>query len=340
VRLLRSSVFAVASTLSLACSSGSSSSSGPAPGAHGGNVAGPSITLPTGNADTITEITSFGANPGQLKMYAHAPPKPAAEPAVVLALHGCTESAHDYVSAGWNTFADAYGFYVVYAEQTTANDASHCFHWYLPEDTKRGAGEAASLAAMVDYAKAQFGANRAFVTGLSAGAAMTAVMLATYPDLFEGGAIMAGLPYGCASSQVDAFSCMNPGKQKSGSEWAALVHSAAPGPAPRVQIWHGSSDYTVRPQNLTELTKQWTSVNGASDTPSATATEGKATRREFKNAQGEVRVETFEVAGMGHGTAIASKGEGGVPCGKVGAFIVEEALCSTAHAARFFGIAH
>jgi poly(3-hydroxybutyrate) depolymerase len=36
--------------------------------------------------------------------------------------------------------------------------------------------------------------TRVFVTGLSAGGAMTSVMLANYPDVFAGGAIIAGLP--------------------------------------------------------------------------------------------------------------------------------------------------
>ena len=38
-------------------------------------------------------------------------------------------------------------------------------------------------------------AGRVFITGLSAGGAMTAVMLATYPELFAGGAIIAGLAF-------------------------------------------------------------------------------------------------------------------------------------------------
>ena len=41
--------------------------------------------------------------------------------------------------------------------------------------------------------------HRIFVTGLSAGGAMTSVMLATYPEIFAGGAIIAGLPFGVAT---------------------------------------------------------------------------------------------------------------------------------------------
>ena len=44
--------------------------------------------------------------------------------------------------------------------------------------------------------------QRIFVTGLSAGGAMTSVMLAIYPEVFAAGAIIAGLPFGVA--RIDA----------------------------------------------------------------------------------------------------------------------------------------
>ena len=47
-----------------------------------------------------------------------------------------------------------------------------------------------------------------FVTGLSAGGAMTSVMLATYPEVFAGGAIIAGLPYGVATNVSQALNDM------------------------------------------------------------------------------------------------------------------------------------
>ena len=50
--------------------------------------------------------------------------------------------------------------------------------------------------------------SRIYVTGLSAGGAMTSVMLATYPEVFAGGATIAGLPYGIASNVREALSGM------------------------------------------------------------------------------------------------------------------------------------
>lgn len=100
--------------------------------------------------------------------------------------------------------------------------------------------------------------GRVFVTGLSAGGAMTSVMLATYPDVFAGGAIVAGIPYRCGTGLSAAFSCMSPGKDLSPDAWGDKVRNASghTGPWPRVSIWHGGSDYTVNVLNATEEMEQ------------------------------------------------------------------------------------
>jgi poly(hydroxyalkanoate) depolymerase family esterase len=285
-----------------------------------------------GGAAALTPVTSFGANPAGLKMYVHAPASGKAT-AVVVAMHGCTQTASAYVAAGWNEVADAAGFVVVYPEQTSQNNSSQCFRWWDSANITRGKGEARSIAAMVEYAKTTFGATHAYATGLSAGAAMTSVMLATYPDLFEAGAIMAGLPYGCAATQNDAYSCMS-GKDKTPAAWGALVPKVPGAAVPRVAIWHGDADFTVRPTNLDQLVKQWTDVNGISDKPTASNTVGKAKHDEFRAPGGGVRVESWRIAGMAHGVSVDPT----AGCGKAGAYVIDEGLCSTRKAAEFFGL--
>lgn len=310
---------------------------GPADAGGGGAPCPPKTstkTLGAAGSSGIQEITSFGDNPGSLKMWLHAPAAGRAS-AVVVAMHGCTQGASDYANAGWNELADRLGFAVVYPEQTSAKDPMRCFHWYEASNEARGQGEPASIAAMTDYARRTYGAERAFVTGLSAGAAMTAVMLATYPDVFEAGAIMAGLPYGCAKSQTEAYSCMNPGKDATPEAWAALVPRDASARAPRVSIWHGDADWIVRPKNEEALVAQWSAVNGVSVTPSSSETVGKATHATHVDAGGVVRVESWTIAGMGHGVALSSK-DG---CGTPGAYLLDEGICSTEKAAEFFGLA-
>jgi poly(hydroxyalkanoate) depolymerase family esterase len=63
--------------------------------------------------------------------------------------------------------------------------------------------------------------HRIFVTGLSAGGAMTSVMLASYPGIFAAGAIIAGLPYGVATNPTEAVNGMFQSPARPASELVA-----------------------------------------------------------------------------------------------------------------------
>src|SRR5471032_2368852 len=86
--------------------------------------------------------------------------------------------------------------------------------------------------------------SRVFITGLSAGGAMTAVMLADYPELFAGGAIIAGLPFGAAANVLDALETMRSAPLRTPGAWGDAVRGATSfkGPWPRISIWHGALD--------------------------------------------------------------------------------------------------
>ncbi|MFH9192147.1 extracellular catalytic domain type 1 short-chain-length polyhydroxyalkanoate depolymerase [Streptomyces globisporus] len=314
----------------------------------GPGAAGASATAPAEAraAAALERVTSFGANPGGLNMYVYRPATLPANAPVVVALHGCTQSAQVYSdNAGLNTFADRHGFLVVYAETTTANNASKCFNWFQPGDTRRGQGEAASIRQMVAHAATAYGADtgRVQVTGLSAGGAMTSVMLAAYPDVFAAGAVVAGIPYGCGVDVVSAFGCMSPGVDRAPAAWAQAVRDAHPGfegPWPRVAIWHGDNDATVAPRNADELRDQWTAVHGLGQTPGRTSTIGpNSTRRsEYLSADGGVSVvEVNRVPGIGHGTPV-DPGSGAEQCGATGTQHFIDSICSSYGITRFFGL--
>ncbi|MFF8962381.1 alpha/beta hydrolase family esterase [Streptomyces globisporus] len=314
------------------------------PGAAGASAAAPAEARAA--AAALERVTSFGANPGGLNMYVYRPATLPANAPVVVALHGCTQSAQVYSdNAGLNTFADRHGFLVVYAETTTANNASKCFNWFQPGDTRRGQGEAASIRQMVAHAATAYGADpaRVQVTGLSAGGAMTSVMLAAYPDVFAAGAVVAGIPYGCGVDVVSAFGCMSPGADRTPAAWAQAVRDAHPGyagPWPRVAIWHGDNDATVAPRNADELRDQWTAVHGLGQTPDRTSTIGtNSTRRsEYLAADdGASVVEVNRVPGIGHGTPV-DPGSGAEQCGATGTQHFIDSICSSYWITRFFGL--
>ncbi|MEW5740121.1 MAG: PHB depolymerase family esterase [Myxococcota bacterium] len=285
-------------------------------------------------SSALTQVTGFGTNPGGLSLFIHVPANLPAGAPLVVALHGCTQSAAAYEAAGWNALADQYRFLVAYP-QTTANNS--CFDWYSANQQTRSGPQVTSVLQMVSHLAQTRGIDpsRVYVTGLSAGGAMTEVLLATAPDVFRRGAVMAGLPFACATTQSEAFTCMNAPPDRTPAQWGALVRAVAgSNPAPRVSIWHGSADYTVRPGNLTEAVDQWTEVNGIDTTADATSTVGSATRREYRNAAGVTLVESWTIANMGHGTPVdPMRG-----CGTAGAFILDVGVCSSRYAAEFFGL--
>ncbi len=211
--------------------------------------------------------TAFAPNPGNLRMFSYVPPGVKAGAPLVVLLHGCGQTAAGYgLGTGWNELAGRLGFAVLAAEQKAVNNPNTCFDWFLPDDVTRGAGEAASIAAMIrtmlDTHKLD--ATRVFVTGLSAGGAMTAAMLATYPELFAGGAIIAGLPYGAAMNVREALDSMRGAPLRTPRQWGDAVRAASDfkGPWPRVSIWHGGMDTTVNLTNAQASVAQWADVHG------------------------------------------------------------------------------
>ncbi len=307
-------------------------------------VAGPeSVTAPA-RAASLTEVTGFGSNPGNLRMFRYVPDGlPAGRPLVV-AMHGCTQSAGGFDDeTGWTKWADQWGFALVLPQQQSANNLNSCFNWFEAGDIRRDAGEALSIKQMTDRMKADVGSDpaRVHATGLSAGAAMTNVMLAAYPDVFASGAPVAGLPYACATSVVAAYSCMNPGSNLTPAAWAAKVRDAYPGyagPWPAVSVWQGTTDTTVVPANLTETVEQWTAVHGTDTTPDATGTVGGYPHAVYRDGDGRDVVETYTITGMGHGQPV-DPGSGAEQCGTAGAYILDVNICAAYHIGRFWGLA-
>jgi len=303
-------------------------------------LAAAALATPSARADaTLVQVTGFGSNPGNLAMYAYRPAGLAANAPLVVALHGCTQSASDYFShSGWPKYADLYRFALVLPQQSAANNSSSCFNFFQPADSSRGQGEALSIKQMVDHAVSSYALDRGrvYVTGLSAGGAMTSVMLATYPDVFAGGAVIAGLPYRCATDTSSAYSCMFGPVSKTPQQWGDLVRNANPGyggPWPKVSIWYGTSDATVVPANATELRDQWTNVWGISATPASTSALPAATTR---SRFGTGQVALYKVDGIGHGTPI-DPGSAEAQCGSAGAYFIDS-ICSSYYIAADFGL--
>lgn len=290
----------------------------------------------------LREVIGFGANPGNLRMRVHVPDQLPRSAPLVVVLHGCSQTASGYNhGTGWSTLADRYGIALVFPEQQRANNPNLCFNWFQPGDTARGRGEALSIREMVERMVIDHGIDRdrVFVTGLSAGGAMTSAMLATYPDVFSAGAIIAGLPYGCATTVQEAFECMFQGTSRPADEWGDLVKAASPhtGPWPKISVWHGSADATVKVMNADEIVKQWTNLHGLSARPSRSETVDGYPRSVWQNERGEDVLESYTLTGMAHGTPLAV-GDGEESLGVAGPFLLDVGISSSYHIAKFWGL--
>ncbi|MBD8528401.1 MULTISPECIES: PHB depolymerase family esterase [unclassified Massilia] len=306
-----------------------------------------------------SEVRDFGSNPGNLKMFKYVPKDLGSARPLVVALHGCTQSATKYDDeTGWTQLADKMRFVLVLPQQdqTGINNAFKCFRWFDPNHNQRGRGEALSIKQMIDTVLADTSLNldrkRVYITGLSAGGAMTAVMMATYPETFAGGAPVAGIPYGCTKTVFDATSkcgvslggvpgipASTPVEQLSPAEWGNRVRKASSASTfPRVSIWHGTRDHVVNPQAQTEMIEQWTNVLGVAATPQVDTQFKTARRQIFQDGSGKPVVEAFTIHDMDHGTPI-DPGPNADQCGTAlhDQFVIPAGICSSFYIAKFWG---
>jgi poly(hydroxyalkanoate) depolymerase family esterase len=288
--------------------------------------------------DRLSDLAAFGSNPGQLRARTYTPINLSAGAPLVVVLHGCTQTAADYDhGSGWSSLADRYGFALLFPEQQRSNNPNLCFNWFMPGDSRRDAGEPLSIRQMVETFAAAHGSDerRIFVTGLSAGGAMAAIMLATYPEMFAGGAIIAGLPYGCATTIPEAFDRMK-GNGLADADGFVRDASDHTGPWPMVSVWHGSADQTVHPANAEAILRQWRMVHGLEESPTRTELIDSYPRRVWCDPNGRALIEMYSITGMGHGTPLATSGSDG--WGASGAHMLEANISSTRRIAEFWGL--
>ncbi|EHK79377.1 LpqC, Poly [Sinorhizobium meliloti CCNWSX0020] len=287
----------------------------------------------------LSTLTNFGSNPGALKAKYYLPANLAEKPALVVVLHGCTQIPADYdVCSGWSKLADAHGFALLYPQQMRDNNGNLCFNWFLPGDIRREAGEALSIRQMIQTmcSRHKVSSERIYVTGLSAGGAMANVLLSTYPEIFAGGAIIAGLPYATALTVSEAFERMRGQGIPKPRELRDKVLSASShsGPWPTLSVWHGTKDSTVAVVNARAIVDQWRGVHDLGTEPALTETVDGQTRKIWKDNDGRELVTLYSIQGMGHGLPLdVASGYG-----KSGPYMLDVGISSTAHIAHSWGL--
>ena len=248
------------------------------------SIAGLAALATLGNGQ-LTKVNDFNAVPTKLGMYVKVPKNLKSPAPIVVAIHHCQGSASGYSSeTKYQPLADQHGFILIYPNSKSGGG---CFDVASTASlTHNGGGDSQTIANMVKYAIDKYGGDpqRVFAVGTSSGAMMTNVLMGAYPDVFKAGSVYSGVPDGCffvqgATATQDppgwANACANGQNIKTAQQWGDMVRSYYPGyngTRPRMQIWHGTSDNTLRYPNYQEQLKQWSNVFGLTAAKNTTNT--------------------------------------------------------------------
>jgi poly(hydroxyalkanoate) depolymerase family esterase len=235
---------------------------------------------------------------------------------LVVALHGCTETADQFRQlTRFDALAEARKFVVVYPDQSRDANSFGCWNWFQDADMHRGAGEPSIIAGITAWTQKHYAIDprRIYVAGLSAGGSMASVMGTTYPNLYAAIGVGSGCEYAAGAACA--------GYRSADPEQAGLLAQREMGPYARplpAVIFQGDQDKTVPPVNAEQLVRQlqvtadWAddgAANGsvprlARTTSFQRAPGGRtATVASYVDGRGQELVQRWLVHGMGHAWA-------------------------------------
>jgi poly(hydroxyalkanoate) depolymerase family esterase len=219
-------------------------------------VAGPPASAQAAALPGQLTSGSYTNSAGTLgyQLYVPSTYKPGTAVPLVVALHGCTETADVYRQlSGWDALAQSKNFIVLFPQQSSSRNYQSCWNWFVQADMQRGSGEPSMIAGMVSSVEQHYAvdAHRVYVAGFSAGGAMANVMAATYPDVFAA----VGVGSGCEYNGLPCVGSQGPAATTTGQEaYQAMGSHARVMPA---IVFQGDADSIVAPANAPLIVSEW-----------------------------------------------------------------------------------
>ncbi|KAE8157993.1 hypothetical protein BDV40DRAFT_292182 [Aspergillus tamarii] len=196
-------------------------------------LCGMSNTAALTSRATLKQVTNFGYNPADIRMYMYVPDAVVTSPGVVVSLHGASGNAQQqFQSTPYASLAEQYGFVAIYPESPQGA-------WDATADKSLihdGGGASQSVANMAKYVMNTYKADASKVVNTLAG---------TYPDVFKAAVI-----YSAGSS--NNIRDMYPGYT---------------GPYPKIQLYLGSEDTIIGSDAFNGTLAAWASVLGYDTMP-------------------------------------------------------------------------
>jgi poly(hydroxyalkanoate) depolymerase family esterase len=244
-------------------------------------------------------------------------------PLLVL-LHGCTQDPDD-IARGTriSEHADKLGVLVLLPEQPESANPKKCWSWYDAAHQRRDIGEPSLIAGATRQVLAEWSvdAQRVYVAGISAGAAMASVVAITYADMYAAAGLHSGIPYRAAANVMEGVAAMSNGATDPNA-LATLALSemgARARPIPAI-IVQGAADVVVKPLNAEHTGRMWLAMNaaarGASSHESASPVETTRQANGLRVSEscyrgggpsGTCEVKMLLVDGLGHAWSGGSK---------------------------------
>lgn len=189
----------------------------------------------------------------------------AKRPPLIALIHGCRQTPEEFARGSRiEALADRLGTLVLMPDQKDSANPYRCWNWF-DSRTAHGNGEAAIVAAMIRKVLRRYRAdsNRVVAAGISAGAALAAVIGVRYPALVRGVFSHSGIACGASASALTALSVMARGPETDVAQVARTAREASREKAPVALIaLHGNADNVVAARNAAGLVRQYLALNG------------------------------------------------------------------------------